>query len=340
MSLPPAAMTPCASTPTRTSCPPRRTRPGSCSLPGIRPRGGRSRRWRCGSARCCGISSGNAVTAGSWSVSRHGIDSKRPASGTDPGARRPRADLAGHAALPRRGGAISTPCSMWISATSFPSLSGRRISTAATRTLRPLRRSCAHRRKWPPGCATLSGRLRASTRLSTIRFHSARSTATGKSRMFPCSIFWSRTSGCRIRKPATGTNASATTSRSSIRWDSRTSSRTAIASTTAARRGTMPPSSPKSTSVAAWSRASKKPLITTECWAVVDYKDWPGLDWGWVKDLTARGVAHAASQGRWVAIATSNFCGPQFVGMWRDIAWHRRLTDLIKSSPIDPDLRA
>jgi hypothetical protein len=91
--------------------------------------------------------------------------------------------------------------------------------------------------------------------------------------------------------------------------------------------------------VAAWSRASGKPLITTECWSVIDYKDWPGLDWGWVKDLTAMGAAHAAAQGRWVAIATSNFCGPQFVGMWRDVEWHRRLTDLIKSSPIDADLK-
>ena len=92
--------------------------------------------------------------------------------------------------------------------------------------------------------------------------------------------------------------------------------------------------------VAAWSRHSGKPLITTECWSVVDYKDWPGLDWGWIKDLTAMGAAHAAAQGRWVAIATSNFCGPQFVGMWRDVAWHRRLTDLIKSSPIDADLKS
>lgn len=47
--------------------------------------------------------------------------------------------------------------------------------------------------------------------------------------------------------------------------------------------------------VAAWSQASGKPLITTECWAVVDYKDWPSLEWGWVKDLTAMGVAHAAA---------------------------------------------
>ncbi len=92
--------------------------------------------------------------------------------------------------------------------------------------------------------------------------------------------------------------------------------------------------------VAAWSRASGRPLITTECWAVVDYKDWPGLDWGWVKDLTAMGVEHAVRQGRWVALATSNFCGPQFVGMWRDIGWHRRLTDLIKSAPVDADLRS
>ena len=91
--------------------------------------------------------------------------------------------------------------------------------------------------------------------------------------------------------------------------------------------------------IAAWSRASGLPCITTECWAVVDYKDWPGLDWGWVKDLTAMGVEQAARHGRWIAVATSNFCGPQFVGMWRDIAWHRRLTDLIKTAPIDEDMQ-
>lgn len=91
--------------------------------------------------------------------------------------------------------------------------------------------------------------------------------------------------------------------------------------------------------IAAWSRASGKALVTTECWSVVDYKDWPLLDWGWIKDLCELGVTHAAGTGRWVGMGTSNFCGPQFVGMWRDIAWHRRLTDLIKSSPIDQDLK-
>ena len=90
--------------------------------------------------------------------------------------------------------------------------------------------------------------------------------------------------------------------------------------------------------IAKWSRASKKPLVTTECWSVVDYKDWPLLDWGWIKDLCEMGTTTASSTGRWIGIATSNFCGPQFVGMWRDVSWHQRLTKLIKSGPIDADI--
>ena len=81
--------------------------------------------------------------------------------------------------------------------------------------------------------------------------------------------------------------------------------------------------------LAEWSRASGKPLITTECWAVVIFKDWPLLNWDWVKDLTEHGVRTASATGCWAAMATSNFCGPQFKGMWRDIAWHRRLIDVI-----------
>ncbi len=91
--------------------------------------------------------------------------------------------------------------------------------------------------------------------------------------------------------------------------------------------------------MATWSRACGRPLITTECWAIVDYKDWPLLDWGWIKDLCEMGVNHAAGTGRWIGMATSNFCGPQFVGMWRDIQWHQKLTERIRSSPIDADLR-
>ncbi|WP_372983710.1 cellulase-like family protein [Microbacterium sp.] len=91
--------------------------------------------------------------------------------------------------------------------------------------------------------------------------------------------------------------------------------------------------------IADWSRRVGKPVATTECWSIIDYKDWPGLEWDWVKELNEKAVVHAASTGRWTAIATSNFCGPQFVEMWRDIEYHRRLTDVILSAPIDEDLR-
>ena len=65
---------------------------------------------------------------------------------------------------------------------------------------------------------------------------------------------------------------------------------------------------------------------------MVDYKDLPLLDWDWVLELNRLGVETAASTGCWAAVATSNFCAPQFAGMWRDIDWHRRLTKLIHES--------
>jgi hypothetical protein len=91
--------------------------------------------------------------------------------------------------------------------------------------------------------------------------------------------------------------------------------------------------------LAAVSAKLSKPLATTECWAIVDYKDWPLLKWDWVKDLCALGAQHAASSGQWLAIASSNFCGPQFVGMWRDKNWHLSVTRAIKSASISPALR-
>lgn len=91
--------------------------------------------------------------------------------------------------------------------------------------------------------------------------------------------------------------------------------------------------------IADWSRASGLSLITTECWSIIHYRDWPMLDWGWVKELCEVGVMSAIATKRWVAMGTSNFCGPQYRGMWRDVAWHRRLTEAIKSATIAPDLR-
>lgn len=87
-----------------------------------------------------------------------------------------------------------------------------------------------------------------------------------------------------------------------------------------------------------WSEKARLPLATTECWGPIDYKDMPLLDWQWVKEACDYGVREACRSGRWAAIATSNFCGPQFIGMWRDVEWHRRLTSMIRQAPIDSDL--
>lgn len=87
--------------------------------------------------------------------------------------------------------------------------------------------------------------------------------------------------------------------------------------------------------VARSAKAAKQPLITTECWGLVDFKDWPLLKWDIIKSLCGLGVATASVTGQWVAMATSNFCGPQFVGMWRDIEWHQQLTSIIKNAPLD-----
>lgn len=87
-----------------------------------------------------------------------------------------------------------------------------------------------------------------------------------------------------------------------------------------------------------WSEKAKLPLVTTECWGPIDYKDMPLLDWQWVKEVCEYGVREASRGGRWAAIATSNFCGPQFVGMWRDVEWHRRMTRFIREAPISRDL--
>ena len=87
------------------------------------------------------------------------------------------------------------------------------------------------------------------------------------------------------------------------------------------------------------SRQRAMPLAITECWGVVDYKDWPLLNWDWVKELCALGARRAAASGRWMVTATSNFCGPQFVGMWRDVDWHLELTETIKSAPLGEDLK-
>ena len=90
--------------------------------------------------------------------------------------------------------------------------------------------------------------------------------------------------------------------------------------------------------VAKSAKTAGLPLITTECWGIVDFKDWPLLKWDIIKELGELGVKTAASTGQWLAIATSNFAGPQFAGMWRDVEYHRKLTSIIKNSKVNPEI--
>ena len=83
---------------------------------------------------------------------------------------------------------------------------------------------------------------------------------------------------------------------------------------------------------AEWGRKNNLPLFTTEAWGPINYddvtQDGTGGEWDWVKDIAEQGVRMASERG-WKGICTSNFCQPHFEGMWADIAWHRRITNLI-----------
>ena len=59
--------------------------------------------------------------------------------------------------------------------------------------------------------------------------------------------------------------------------------------------------------------------------------DRPGTDWSWIKQLCEIGVRTASATGKWAAMASNNFCGPQFPTLWSDIEWHRKITDIIHS---------
>ena len=76
------------------------------------------------------------------------------------------------------------------------------------------------------------------------------------------------------------------------------------------------------------SRKWNKPLITTECWAIVFYLDSP-VGWDWIKGICEKGVSFAIEEMCYAAIATSNFCSPQFKGMWEDLKWHQKMTEQI-----------
>jgi len=76
---------------------------------------------------------------------------------------------------------------------------------------------------------------------------------------------------------------------------------------------------------AAWGAERGMPLTTTESWSTWYYFDSPALDWGWLLDWAEWSVDDAVAAGMW-GWTPHNYVAPQFAN-WRDVAWHRRLTD-------------
>jgi len=76
---------------------------------------------------------------------------------------------------------------------------------------------------------------------------------------------------------------------------------------------------------AAWSVERGMPLTTSESWASWYYYDSPHLDWGWLLNWAEWSVEDAIEFGMW-GWTPHNYCQPQFAN-WRDLHWHRRLTE-------------
>ena len=76
---------------------------------------------------------------------------------------------------------------------------------------------------------------------------------------------------------------------------------------------------------AGWAAEHGMPLTTSESWSSWYYLDSPALDWGWLLDWAAWSVEDAIAAGMW-GWTPHNYVQPQFAN-WRDVRWHRRLTD-------------
>ena len=81
-----------------------------------------------------------------------------------------------------------------------------------------------------------------------------------------------------------------------------------------------------------WAGKHNLPLVTTEGWGPVNYKDQSRLEgeWNWVKNFSELAVDKAITKG-WKGICSSNFCQPHHKGMWQDLNWHKQITEAIRN---------
>lgn len=78
----------------------------------------------------------------------------------------------------------------------------------------------------------------------------------------------------------------------------------------------------------------------TEGWGMVNWLDHPLLGWD-IHRETAELANELAARRGYTFSCSANFCHPHFLGFWDDPAWHRRVTDTIRSGTprLDRDSR-
>jgi len=69
----------------------------------------------------------------------------------------------------------------------------------------------------------------------------------------------------------------------------------------------------------------------TEGWGPIGWFDHPDLPWDWVKEAAEICVGLTKKHNEYKFICSSNFTHPQFKGIWEDVKWHRKITQIIKS---------
>ncbi len=72
------------------------------------------------------------------------------------------------------------------------------------------------------------------------------------------------------------------------------------------------------------------PLGNTEGWGLINWCDHPLLKWDIIKEAGLIGARLGSKYG-YSFNCSSNFCHPQFLGMWEDVAWHQKVTAIIKA---------
>ena len=83
--------------------------------------------------------------------------------------------------------------------------------------------------------------------------------------------------------------------------------------------------------VAEHGRRYNKPIGSTEGWGMIHWLDHPSLTWDIIKEAgeICAGLGHKHG---YRFNCSSNFTHPQFPRLWADVAWHKRVTERIRST--------